>query len=151
MNNNEIAEQPTFIKTISINRPIETVWHALTDIERMKQWMSETPIDIITDWKVGAPFIIRGQHYKMKFENKGRVLQFVPNQLIEYNHLSSISRLKDEPKNYTVFRFELAEAENHTILSFRTNNFPTETIYKHLAFYWNVTLEKIKKQAEAEL
>lgn len=68
--------------------------------------------------------------------------------MLSYTHLSSISGLKDEPQNYTIFEFRLTPTEGQTSLTFTTRNFPTETIYKHLAFYWNVTLEVLKKFVE---
>lgn len=30
------------------------------------------------------------------------------------------------------------------------SNFPTESIYKHLAFYWDITLELLKKLIEVD-
>ncbi|WP_276131652.1 SRPBCC family protein [Polluticoccus soli] len=138
-----------FSKTITINAPVDSVWKALTDKVLIQQWMSETPIEIVTDWTVGGSFIIRGKHYKVPFENKGTVLQYEAGVALEYSHLSSISRLKDEPGNYTSIAFKLEPSGSQTTLLFTASNFPTETIYKHLAFYWNVTLEKIKKQVEA--
>lgn len=136
-----------FSKTVTIGAPASVVWDVLTVPELMQQWMSETPIDIITSWEPGTPFLIRGRHYKMRFENRGTVLQFVPHELLEYSHLSSISRLKDAPENYTILRFRLSPSGDKTVLTLSMRNFPTEVIYRHLAFYWNVTLEKIKQQA----
>jgi hypothetical protein len=60
-----------FKKTIKICGAPALVWDALTKPDLMKQWMSETPIDIITNWTVGNPITIRGPWYKTRFENKG--------------------------------------------------------------------------------
>jgi len=124
------------------------VWEALTNPELMKKWMSETEINIITDWKVGSPMIIRGNLHGIKFENKGTVLQFEPEKILQYNYLSSISRLPDQPGNYSSIEFRLAPIEDQTALTVLVSNFPTEIIYKHLAFYWNVTLEILKRLIE---
>jgi uncharacterized protein YndB with AHSA1/START domain len=135
-------------KTIVINAVPSKVWDVLTDPELMKQWMSETPIDIITDWQVGNPITIGGAWYKTRFENKGTVLQFEPERILQYSHLSSLSRLPDKIESYSIICFKLTPTENQTTLTLTLSNFPTEIIYKHLVFYWNVTLEILKKQVE---
>src|SRR5436190_6349108 len=94
-----------FIKTIQINAPTSKVWDALTNPEFMKKWMSETEIDILTEWKVGTPMVIRGRLHGINFENTGTVLQFEPEKVLQYSHLSSLSRLPDEPESYSVLDF----------------------------------------------
>lgn len=66
----------SFRKTLTINAPPATVWTALTTPASMKQWMAEIEIEISTDWRVGSPIVICGTLHRVKFENKGRVLQF---------------------------------------------------------------------------
>jgi uncharacterized protein YndB with AHSA1/START domain len=137
-------------KTVTVNAPTSKVWDALTNPELMKKWMSETEIDIRTDWKVGAPLVIRGNLHGINFENKGSVLQVEREKILQYSHLSSLSRLPDEPASYSVIEFRLAPLKNQTSLTLTVSNFPTETIYKHLAYYWMVTLEILKKMIEQE-
>lgn len=106
-----------FNKTVHINAPTSKVWEALTNPELMKKWMSETEIHIITDWKVGSPFMIRGDLHGIKFENKGTVLRFEPSKVLAYNHLSSISRLPDKPENFSIIEFQLAPMQDQTSLT----------------------------------
>ncbi len=140
----------TAMKTVEINAPPSKVWDVLTNPIFMKKWMSETELDIVTDWQVGGPIITRGNLHRVNFENKGTVLQFEPGKILEYTHLSSISRLGDQPENYSIFEFRLTPIENQTSLTLTLSNFPTDAIYKHLVFYWNVTLEIIKKMVEEQ-
>jgi uncharacterized protein YndB with AHSA1/START domain len=148
----DISTSPTggkiLNKTVYINAPTSKVWETLTNPELMKKWMSETEINIITNWKVGNPIIIRGNLHGSNFENNGIVLQFEREKILQYNHLSSLSRLPDKPENYSVLEFRLTPVENQTALTLTLSNFPTESIYKHLAFYWNVTLEILKRMIE---
>lgn len=144
---NKETGQP-IIKTVTINAAPSIVWDALTKPELMRQWMSETHIDIITDWEVGSLIIIRGDWYKAGFENKGSVIEFVPERIVKYSHLSSLSRLADEVANYTVLEFKLVPEDHKTILTLTVSNFPTEAIYKHFAFYWGVALELLRKFVE---
>ena len=137
-------------KTIRINASTSKVWNALTNPGLMKKWMSKTEINIFTDWKVGNPFVIRGRLHGINFENRGMVLQVEPEKILQYNHLSSLSRLPDQLENYSILEFRLAPINEETSLTFTASNFPTESIYKHFAFYWNVTLEILKRMIEAE-
>jgi len=110
----------------------------------------EMGVEIFTDWKVGGPIIVTGHHNNVDFENKGTVLQFEPNSILRYSHLSSISRLPDRAESYTVIEFWLVRtAENSTSLTIRTFNFPSESIFKHWEFYWRVTIEVVKQFIES--
>jgi uncharacterized protein YndB with AHSA1/START domain len=148
MNNNDHSSEQAFQKTVRIHAPVLKVWNSLTDPLLMKRWMYEGEIAIITDWKVGHPFTIRGASHGATFENRGKVLQFERGKALQYTHLSSISALPDEPASYTVLEFSLMPAEEQTVLTFGAHNFPTESIYRHFAFYWNVALEVLKKDVE---
>ncbi len=142
---------PIASKTIQIDASVSQVWKALTNPEWMKKWMSETPIDIITDWQMGGQFIIRGELHGLPFENAGTVLQFDREKVLQYSHLSSLSRLPDEPESYSLIEFRLTPLEHQTSLTLTLQQFPTEAIYKHLVFYWNVTLEILKRTIEEQI
>ena len=146
--NTSVTDGKIVTKTVNIDAPASKVWEALTNPELMKKWMFEAEIHIITDWKVGTPIVIRGHMNGKDFENNGIVLQFEPEKILQYSHLSSLSRLPDKPENYSLLEFRLAPMENRTILTLTLSNFPTESIYKHLVFYWNVTLEILKRIIE---
>jgi len=136
-------------KTILINAPATRVWEHLTEPELIKKWMGdpELKIEIDTTWKVGSPIRICGFHHAF-FENKGIILQFNPRKLLQYNQLNSVSRLPDTPENYTIITFQLRPAGTQTQLRLEITNFPTETIFKHLEFYWKTTPDIIKRQIE---
>ncbi|NLR57559.1 SRPBCC domain-containing protein [Chitinophaga polysaccharea] len=125
------------------------VWRVLTDTADMKNWMGEPDmqLEITTTWRVNTPFIIRGFHH-VRFENKGVVIAHEAPKRLSYTHFSSVSRLPDVPENYSLLEFRLTPATDQTILQLRIENFPTETIFKHLQFYWRTTLVKIKQAAE---
>jgi uncharacterized protein YndB with AHSA1/START domain len=136
-------------ETIIINASPHTTWNTMTDATLMKQWMGEPEmqLEIITDWRVGSPIIIKGFHH-IKFENKGTVLHFEPNKFLKYDYLSSISRLPDQPENYTIIEFAINPLENKTALTLTLSNFPTESIFKHIGFYWRTTIHLLKNSAE---
>lgn len=99
-------------KSVLINVSSSQVWKYLTNPDLLKQWMgdSEMQIEILTDWKVGNPFIIKGFHHQ-QFENKGTVLEFKPEKVFRYNYLSSLSDLANIPENHTTIRFTLVRKQ----------------------------------------
>jgi uncharacterized protein YndB with AHSA1/START domain len=139
-------------KIIIIHASPSTVWKALTDPGIMKQWMAEPEmeIEILTDWKIGNPIVIKAFHH-VKFENKGTVLQFERDKVLQYNYLSSISHLPEIPENFTSIKFKLETLEDKTAVTLTLENFPTETILKHVELYWGTTLELMRSLIEKEL
>jgi hypothetical protein len=150
MIDHQLATHQTIRKLIHLNASLDAVWEALTKPELMKSWMSDSEIEIITTWEVGSPIIINVQEisYKTAFKNTGVVSQFLKDNVLEYSHLSSLSRLADQPENYTLIRFTLQQEEDHTLLELNLSNFPTESHYKHIDFYWTITLEVLKRFME---
>lgn len=134
---------------VTINAPPSAVWRALTRPDLMRQWMGEpeTKIEIFTDWGVGKPIVVKGFHHA-QFENKGMVLQFEPYSVLRYSHLSSLSKLPDNSENYSVIEFRLKPSEDQTLLTLAVSNPPIESIFKHLEFYWKVTIGILKKFIE---
>jgi len=136
--------ETSFNNNIIINAKPAKVWEVLTCSQLIPKWMAESEIEIITNWQVGSSIIIRGDLHGIPFENTGRVLQFEPEKLLSYSHLSSLSNLPDEIESYSVIEFSLQPKGNQTVLTLALSNFPTEAIYRHLVFYWSVTLEMLK-------
>jgi uncharacterized protein YndB with AHSA1/START domain len=134
---------------IEINAPLQKLWEVITIPAAMKRWMGELEmnIEIVTDWIVGNPILIKGYHHA-KFENRGFVLQYRPAKSLQYNYISSLSRLTDRPENYTKVAFVLEPREGRTQLTVTLSNFPTETIMRHVHLYWSGTMAIIKKIAE---
>ena len=136
--------------SICIDAPPSAVWRALTDPALMKEWMAEPEmqIDIVTDWTVGSPVVITGRHH-VHFENRGVVLRFEPESVLEYTHLSSFSRLPDRPESYTTLSFRITPAgPRSTALRLTISGFPTESIFRHFDFYWRTTLAILKRFVE---
>jgi uncharacterized protein YndB with AHSA1/START domain len=142
--------ETTLNKTININAPVSKVWETLTTPALIKLWMedSSTDIEIITDWVVGSPFIIRGNLHGFSLENKGTVLEFEPEKVFKYDYLSNLSNRPDKPENYSSIEFKLTQVENSTELTFTQSNFVTDVDYKHSKLYWNGTLERMRKVLE---
>jgi uncharacterized protein YndB with AHSA1/START domain len=138
-----------FSTTVTINADSAAVWATLTHQALMSEWMGEPEmgVEVHTNWKVNTPILISGFHH-VKFVSKGVILQYDEEKTLRYSHLSSVSRLPDVAENYTILEFILMPLDKQTQLTLNIENFPTETIRKHLEFYWRTTLVKIKKATE---
>lgn len=136
-------------KRVGIDAPRTVVWEALTNPAIMPHWMAvpEMRLEVVSDWRVGAPILFTGFHHAT-FRNRGTILRFEPEQVLSYTQLDSISRLPDEPQSYSTYCFALASADDRTAVTLTIENFPTEVIFKHLNFYWGVTLERLKRFVE---
>jgi uncharacterized protein YndB with AHSA1/START domain len=142
-----VDADPTW--TLVINAPPEAVWDALINPTRMPLWMGEPEmaVEVHTTWAEGRPITIRAFHHE-QMENTGTVLKFDPTRALTYTQLSSISRLPDVPENHSVVAFVLHPEGGHTRLTLTVSGFPTETIRKHLEFYWRGTLQILKRFVE---
>ena len=128
------------------------VWWNLTTPGLMKGWMVDPGMElgIYSDWKVGSPITMKGSQHGMGFTNTGTITAYEPEKEFAYTHLSSISHLPEKPENYCHLRFTLNPIENGTQLALHIQNFPTESIYKHMDFYWRGSMEILKEKLEAK-
>lgn len=139
----------SFSATVTINSYPDQVWATLTDLKLMTQWLGEPEMNVEaeTNWEINSPIFIRGFHH-LNFENKGIILRYDKEHVLSYTQLSSVSRLEDRAENYTTLEFVLTPSDKQTVLTINLENFPTETIQKHLEFYWRTTILNIKQVAE---
>ncbi|MES2836718.1 MAG: SRPBCC domain-containing protein [Bacteroidota bacterium] len=138
--------------SLLINARPSLVWEHLTNLELMKKWMGEPEmkIEVHTNWKINSPILINVFHH-IQIVTNGFILQYEKERKLKYSHLSSISELADIPENYTIIEFSLKPTENKTHLTINIENFPTETIYKHLELYWRTTIFTIKTEVEKQV
>lgn len=135
---------PDFTKSVSIKASAEDVWKAISSADLMKKWMLDEELQIEAGTLPGQPFNVKGNLHWVSFENKGFVLHADRGKRYAYSHLSSLSVLPDQPGNYTIVDFEIVPETETTFLKLRLSNFPTESIYRHVVFYWNTTLGVLK-------
>ncbi|MEO8112093.1 MAG: SRPBCC domain-containing protein [Ginsengibacter sp.] len=95
------------ISTIIINAPIEKVWDALTKPALVKQWQYGS--DLITIWETGSDIKFRAEWDGKVFEQWGKVLEIIPQQLIRYSLFAPRPGLEDKPENYFIMNYKLSE------------------------------------------
>lgn len=131
---------------ITIDAPISEVWKALTDPEMIKQYMFGS--EVVTDWQVGSPIIYKGVWNGKPFEDKGKVLEFVPEKKLVTTHWSPMAGVPDIPENYHTVSYELNPENNQTHLVLTQDNNATEEEKSHSEQNWQMVLGTIKKLLE---
>src|SRR5437773_1994539 len=89
---------------ITISVPATKVWKALTTPSIIKQYFFGT--DAIPDWKVGSPLTFKGEWQGKQYEDKGTILDLIPQKLFKYSYWSSMSGREDTPENYADITYE---------------------------------------------
>ena len=135
-------------KNLIINEPVSKVWQALTQPALIKNWLSDTPVDVVSEWKEGSSIIFKGTFHNKPYEDKGTILKYEPEQLFSYSYWNKLSGLPDTAENYSVVAFRLAPVNGHTALTLIHTNFKLDTIYRHWNYYWTLTLDRLKKTIE---
>ena len=131
---------------VTINAPASKVWEALTTPSIIKQYFFGT--DAVSDWKVGSPLIFKGEWQGKQYQDKGTILESVPQKIFKYNYWSSMSGIEDKPENYVIVTYELSENNNATRLTITQQNIPDEKTREHSEENWKKVLEDLKKLLE---
>jgi uncharacterized protein YndB with AHSA1/START domain len=136
-----IAEAST-----TINASINEVWDALVNPQKIKQYMFGTTV--ISDWKEGSSIVWKGEYKGEKYEDKGKILQFQPQKILQYSHFSPFSGLEDKPENYHTVTIELTDQTNGIDIVLTQDNNPDEKTREHSEKNWNMMLNALKETVE---
>jgi uncharacterized protein YndB with AHSA1/START domain len=141
MNRNLVARATTHI-----DAPLAKVWDALVNPEIIRQYMFGT--NAVSDWKPGSPILFKGEWQGRTYEDKGVILRFEPERLLEYSHFSPLSGLPDTPENYHRVTIELSAAEGKTSLALSQDNNLTQQERQHSEQNWTTMLRSLKELLE---
>lgn len=133
---------------VNIIASIEKVWEALTNPEKIKQYMFGT--NVISDWNEGSPIIFKGEWNGKEYEDKGTILKYKPYEIIKYSHFSPLSGLTDKPENYHKVTIELKAKDGLTEVFLSQDNNLTESEREHSEKNWNMMLGNLKKLLEGD-
>jgi len=138
----------TFMATarIDIAAPAAAVWMALTNPEMIKQYLFGT--EATSDWKVGSPITYKGVWQGKPYEDKGTILEVVPNQILKSTYWSGMSGLEDKPENYSTVTYSLSEKGGRTTLTVTQSNNSTKESATHSEGNWKMVLEGLKALIE---
>ena len=111
-------------QSIVIQAPPVRVWKALTDPDMIREYLFGTQVS--SDWKAGSPIRYRGMWEGRTYEDKGTVIQAVPERLLDTTFWSSLSGVPDTPENYKRVIYQLEPEAGGTRLTVTQDNNATE-------------------------
>lgn len=130
----------------TIHAPVEKVWDALTNPELVKQYFFGS--QLVTTWQPKTPIVFKGDWQGTAYEDKGTVLKYEPNKMLEYDYHSSWSDLKDRPENYQIISYQVKSKGNSTVLSIAQRNIDTLEKKLDSTKNWKGLMIAIKKLIE---
>jgi uncharacterized protein YndB with AHSA1/START domain len=133
-------------KTVAVKAPVSKVWEALTKPELIKKYFFGT--EASTDWKKGSPIFFRGEWEGKAYEDKGVILDIIPEKMVKYSYWSSFSGTPDIPENYANVTYELSPNDGVTTLTITQDGLDSEERKTHSESNWGMVLENLKKLIE---
>jgi uncharacterized protein YndB with AHSA1/START domain len=130
----------------TINAPSAKLWQALVTPAAIKEYMFGTTVT--SDWVVGSPIVWKGEWQGRAYEDKGIILQVVPERVLEYSHFSPLARVPDVPENYHIVTVELSPDGERTRVTLSQDNNPTEQAREHSEKNWGMMLAALKQFLE---
>jgi len=131
---------------ILIGAPATRVWNALTDPEIIKQYLFGTTA--ISDWKVGSRILYRGQGEGKAYEDKGTILEVVPEKRFVSTYWTAFSGLPDQPENYQTVEYDLVPEGAKTKLTVTQSKIPSQQSADQLKNNLEMVLGNLKKLLE---
>lgn len=130
--------------SINFNASLKKVWQALTDPSLIKEYLFGTETN--TDWKKGSPITYRGEFNGQQFEDRGQVVDIVPEKRLHTTHHSSM-RADDDHFNNVVYELQ-EEKDGHTVLTLSEDNIDSEEELLNTEQNWSRALDNLKRIVE---
>lgn len=122
------------------------VWHALTDSDLIREYLFGAEVD--TTWEPGTPIRWRGEYEGKTFEDKGEVVECVPEQKLTVTHFSPLSGQEDKPENYHTLTYELIDRGDRTHVHLEQDNNPDASTAAESEANWDTVLHGLKELVE---
>ena len=130
-----------------IDAPPSRVWAALTDPDEIEKYMFGARV--VTDWQPGSSIVWKGEYDGRPFEDKGEILEVVPERRLRMTHFSPLSGRDDDPENYHTLTYELEADNGTTVVSLSQDNNPSRESAEHSQANWEKMLSGLKAAVEA--
>ncbi|MBS1690096.1 MAG: SRPBCC domain-containing protein [Bacteroidetes bacterium] len=133
--------------SIEVNATPAQVWRAFTEPALIKEYMFGT--DTTSDWKKGSTITYKGVWQGKSYEDKGTIVDIVPEKLLHTTYYSPLSGKEDKPENYANVIEEIKQENGKTIVSITQDNIEDEQGVEHMRQNWNMVLDGLKKTVES--
>lgn len=141
-----MTEELTATASVDIHAPAQTVWNALTDPEKIRQYLFGTHAEC--DWRVGSPITYSGEWEGKAYVDKGVILESVPGERLVMTYWSSFSGVADMPENYQKITYRLQPIAGATRLTVVQENHRSREARAHSQQNWRLVLDALKKIVE---
>jgi uncharacterized protein YndB with AHSA1/START domain len=125
----------------------KAVWEALTKPELVKEYFFGTTLS--TTWEPGSPIIFSGEWQGKEYQDKGTVLAYTDNEMLQYTYWSSMSGIEDKPENYVPVTYRIGGEDGHVTVTIIQENIPTDQMREHSIENWKKVLKALKQMMEA--
>jgi uncharacterized protein YndB with AHSA1/START domain len=132
--------------SVTIAAPAADVWEALVTPAAIKAYMFGAAVT--SEWVVGSPIVWTVEWQGGAYEDKGVILQIVPERVLEYSHFSPRTGTADIPENYHIVTMHLSGVGARTRVSLYQDNNPTEQAREHAERNWQMMLTGLKHFVE---
>ena len=135
------------VSVVVVNASRQRVWETLTSPELVKRWQYGS--ELRTDWSVGSEIRFTTLWDGKVFEQWGRVLEVVPNELARYSLFAPRPDLEDRPENYFTMQYRLSDANGMTRLEIAQEDNRPDAVQEALQDEENPVLKMLKEVAES--
>jgi uncharacterized protein YndB with AHSA1/START domain len=135
----------TVTASVEISASPGQVWHALTDPDLIRQYFFGTRVE--TTWQPGDPITWSGEYDGKAYEDKGEVVEVVPEQRLVVTHFSPMSGQEDTPENYHRVSYRLHDEGDSTRVTLEQDNTP-EGAAADFEGTWQTMLDNLKELVE---
>ncbi len=132
--------------SVTINSPASSVWEALTSPEMIQEYFFGTHVQ--SSWRVGGHIAFTGVYEGKAYKDKGTILRYETDRLLQYTYWSSMSGILDRPENYVNITYLLVEENGQTLLEIIQENIPNERMKEHSEENWKKVLSNLKQLLE---
>jgi uncharacterized protein YndB with AHSA1/START domain len=122
------------------------VWQALTDPALIKKYFMGA--DVVTDWKPGSTITWKGEYQGKEYEDKGEIIDVVPEERLQHTHFSPLSGQPDEPENYHTLTYSLEQHGKSTKVLLTQDNNGSDEESERAGSSWAAMLDGLKQTVE---
>jgi uncharacterized protein YndB with AHSA1/START domain len=132
--------------SLTIAAPAADVWEALVTPAAIRTYMFGATVT--SDWVVGSPIAWIGERQGRVYEDKGIILQFVRERVLEFSHFSPLAGVADLPENYHVVTVHLSSDDAQTHVSLHQDNNLNDEARQRAERNWSAMLAGLKHFVE---